>query len=199
MSLATYADLKAAIGSWLGHSLFANNYDDFVTLFEARACRDLHIRENTTTATITMSGGSGSLPADFIGAKRVTWTGTPNVDLQYIHPPYMTALYPTSATGTPIHYTVEGGTIKVRPSNDTSLEMLYVQKTAAVSSSLNWLFTKHPDTYLFGSLVEAEAFGSNDERMPMWKARVDEAFAEILRQDFNNRGKMSVRVAGPTP
>lgn len=199
MALTTYAELKAAIGTWLGHDLFVNSYDDLITLFEARACRDLHVRENTLTATITMTSGEGPLPSDFISAKRVTWMGSSVVDLEYLHPTVLRAMYPSEAQATPRHYTIEDGNIIVRPVDDTDLEILYVQRTPAVSSTLNWLFTKHPDVYLFGALLEAEAFGANDERMPMWKSRVDEAFAEILRQDFNSRGPMQIRVMGPTP
>lgn len=199
MPFSTYAELKTEFTNWLGHSLFSSNYDDFVTLFEARAARDLHLRENTTTATITMSGGSGSLPSDFLSAKRVTWTGSTNNELEYVHPTYLRSLYPTTDQGEPDHYTIEGGNIIVRPVDNTSLSILYVQKTAAVSGTLNWLFTKHPDTYLFGGLMMAELFGSNDERIPLWKTMVDEAFAEILRQDFNHRSPMHVRVLGATP
>lgn len=199
MPFTTFAELKTEIGNWLGHSLYADNYNDFITLFEARACRLLHVRENTTTATITMSNGSGSLPSDFISAKRVTWTGSTNIELEYVHPTSLRAQFPTTDQGTPNLYTIEGGNIIVRPVDDTALSILYVQKTAAVSSSLNWLFTKNPDVYLFGSLVESEAFGANDERIPMWKSRVDEAFAEIMRQEFNHRGPMHIRPMGATP
>ena len=199
MALTTYAELQSRMSEWLGHTLFADQYPDFITLFEASACRRLHVREGTTTATITMSSGAGTLPTDYLSTKRLTWTGSPLVELTYAHPSYLLALYPTTDQGTPAHYTIEGTSVKVRPVNDTSLQILYVQKTAAVSGTLNWLFTKHPDAYLFGSLAEAEAFGINDERFPMWKARRDEAFGEILGQDFNNRGNMAMRVMGATP
>lgn len=199
MSISTYSELQTALTSWLGHSLFSDNYADFITLFEASACRRLHVRENTTTATVTMSGGAGTLPTDYLSTKRVTWQGSPLVELEYVNPSYLLALYSTTDQGTPLHYTIEGTSIKVRPVNDTSLQMLYVQKTAAVSGTLSWLFTKHPDAYLFGALCEAEMFGSNDERAPLWKARRDEIFAEIERQDINHRGHMSIRAWGPTP
>ena len=48
----------------------------------------------------------------------------------------------------------------------------------------NWLLTTHPDAYLFGALCEAEPFIGNDERFPLWKARRDEIFAGILRDDL---------------
>lgn len=199
MSITTYAELQTAMTSWLGHSLFSDQYPDFITLFEASACRKLHVRENTLTASITMSSGSGTLPTDYLSTKRLTWTGTPNVDLEYVHPAYLVARHPTTDQGTPIHYTIEGSTVKVRPVDDTLLQILYVQKTAAVSGTLNWLFTKHPDAYLWGSLAEAEVFGVNDERAAFWKLRRDEVFQEIERQDFNHRGQMAVRVMGATP
>ncbi len=47
------------------------------------------------------------------------------------------------------------------------------------STPTNWLLTAHPDLYLFGSMIEAEMFGVNDERAPPWKARRDEIFDEI--------------------
>jgi hypothetical protein len=56
-----------------------------------------------------------------------------------------------------------------------------------------------PDAYLLGSLAEAEAFGVNDERLPMWKARRDEVLAEIASSDFRERGAMEIRAAGATP
>jgi hypothetical protein len=59
--------------------------------------------------------------------------------------------------------------------------------------------TSHPDLYLFGSMCEAEAFGVNDERMPMWKARRDEIFEEIIMRDRQTRGPSYVRVFGATP
>lgn len=199
MPLATFAELKTEFTNWLGNSLYSDSYNDFITLFEASAARRLHVRENATTATITMSGGSGTLPTDFLSAKRMTWTGTPAVELEYVHPTYLRALHPTTDSGYPEQYTIEGGSVIVRPVSDTSLQTLYVQKTAVLSGTLNWLFTKHPDAYLFGSLVEAEAFGVNDERAAFWKLRRDEVFKEIETQEFNHRSPMHIRPMGATP
>jgi hypothetical protein len=41
---------------------------------------------------------------------------------------------------------------------------------------------------LFGALVEAEIFGVNDERAPMWKARRDEIFDEIDKVNNKTHG-----------
>lgn len=199
MAITTYSELQTAIENWLGHTNFTARVPEFISLFEAAAVRRLKVRETTTTASITMSGGSGSLPTDYLAMKRVVWPGSEYAVLEYAHPDWFYSRYPTTDQGTPSVYTIEGSTIKVRPVDNTSLSVLYVQRTSAVSGTLNWLFTYNPDVYLFGSLAEAEAFGVNDPRMAMWKERRDEIFEELKRQDFNNRAPMAIRVMGAHP
>src|SRR6266567_707210 len=83
----------------------------------------------------------------------------------------------------------EGATLKVRPLDQTALEINYFQKIPPLATTdPNWLLTAHPDLYLFGSLVEAEMFGVNDERAPLWKARRDEIFDEIDKLNNKTRG-----------
>ncbi len=199
MALATYADLQSAVQNWLGHSLFTDRVPEFITLFEATACRRLGVRETQTTTNLTPSSGSATLPTDFLYAKRVTWTGSPRVDLEYVHPSYLQAANPASDSGTPNKYTIEGSALRVAPISDTVLELLYAARTAAVATTLNWLFTKHPDAYLFGALCEAEGFGVNDERSGLWRSRMEAAFNEIRTADFNGRGPMTIRVMQATP
>ena len=85
--------------------------------------------------------------------------------------------------------------------DDTALEFDYFPKMPALSecATTNWLLTAHPDLYLFGSLVEAEMFGVNDERAPLWKGRRDEIFDEIEKLSNKTRGAGAVRVMGVTP
>ena len=95
-----------------------------------------------------------------------------------------------------------GASLKGRPLDQTALEVNYFQKIPALATSdPNWLLTAHPDLYLFGALVEAEMFGVNDERAPMWKARRDEIFDEIDKLNNKTRGgdPGAARVMGTTP
>ena len=138
----------------------------------------------------------------------MTWIGSPRVELEYAHPSYLQAIYPTSPADVPRLFTIEGSTLKVRPLDATPLEFDYFQKIPALASvapgdgtQTNWLLTAHPDLYLFGSLVEAEMFGVNDERAPLWKARRDEIFDELDKLNHKTRGGApgAVRVMGVTP
>jgi hypothetical protein len=96
-------------------------------------------------------------------------------------------------------YTIEGSNILVRPVNDTALELLYNQKTAALSGSLNWLYTNYPDVYLAGSLVEAYQYLKDTENMAIWGTRLETALSEIRSNTFNQAGNMTIKVMGFTP
>jgi hypothetical protein len=201
MAITTYGELQTAIGNWLDHGLFTARIPEFIALFEAAANRRLRVREQETSTNLTPSAGAAALPADYLAWRRVTWTGSSRVELQYVHPSYLQAAWPSSPADIPRIFTIEGGTLKVRPVDDTALELDYFAKVPALSDSVstNWLLSAHPDLYLFGSLVEAEMFGVNDERAPLWKARRDEIFDEIEKLSNKTRGAGTVRAMGATP
>jgi hypothetical protein len=201
MAITTYAELQAAAGNWLDHGLFAARVPEFIALFEAAANRRLRVREQEATATLTPVSGAVALPADYLAWRRLTWTGAPRVELQYVHPSYLQAAYPSSPTDVPRIFSIEGTTLTIRPLDGTPLELDYFQKIPALSDAApsNWLLAAHPDIYLFGSLVEAEMFGVNDERAPLWKARRDEIFDEIEKLTNKTRGAGTMRVMGVTP
>lgn len=199
MAITTYAELQTAIANWLARDDLTAYIPDFITLFEATAVRRLRIRVTTTSATLTPSSGIATVPTDMLGFIRVTWTGDVRQDLEYVHPPFFEALFPDRGSGTPSKYTVEGSSLKVGPLSDTALDVVYYERTAALSAGLNNIFTNHPDLYLFGSLVEAEAFNKDAEKAALWKLRRDEVFEEIMMADFRERGQMAMRAHGYTP
>src|SRR3981081_3973896 len=201
MAITTYSELQAAVGNWLDHGLFAARIPEFIALFEAAANRRLWVREQEAATALTPSSGAAALPADYLAWRRVTWTGSPRVELQYVHPSYLQAAYPSTPSARPRVFTIEGSTLKIRPVDATALEFDYFQKIPALSdgAAANWLLAAHPDLYLFGALVEAEMFGVNDERAPLWKARRDEIFDEIEKLSNKTRGAGAIRVMGVTP
>ncbi len=203
MALVSYTDLKTNIGVWLareGDTTLATYAGDFITLFECAAQRRLKVRPQESTTTLTPTSGVATLPTDYLGYRRVTWTGSPNHDLDYVAPSAWSTLYPAdSGPSVPVVFTIEGTNLRVAPSDDTVLTFDYFQRTPALSAGLNWLYTNHPDAYLFGSLCEARAFNQNLDVAGAWKARRDEVFQEIAMLDFNERQGMSVRVVGCTP
>lgn len=198
MSLATYSDLQTSIANFLARDDLTPYIPDFITLFECAAARKLKVRLQESTATITPTSGVATIPSDFLGYRRVTWTGRPIHELNYVAPPIFTR-YLNHPAGIPSVFTIEGINLRVAPSDDTSLTFDYFQRTPALSAGLNWLYTNHPDAYLFGSLAEANAFNKAVDPAGLWKARRDEVFQEIAMLDFNERQGMAMRVMGCTP
>ena len=198
MALTTYAELTSSIADFLARDELTAFLPDYITLFECDAARRLKVRPQATTTTLTPSSGVATLPTDYLGYQRVTWTGSPIQGLEYVAPA-LYAGYLNTGSGTPTVFTIEGTSLKVAPSSDTDLTFLYFQKTPAVSSSLAWLFNNHVDAYLAGALAQAAAFNKGFDVAGTWLARCDQIFRDILSLDFNERQGMAVRVIGQTP
>jgi len=189
----------ASWAPWLANE--TTTVPDFITLFEACANRRLRVRQMELSTTLTPSSGSATLPTDYLAWRRVTWTGSPRVELEYVAPSYLQAAFPDTPSATPSVFTIESSTLKVRPVSNTGLEFLYYQKIPSLSTGAptNWLLTEHPDLYLFGSLVEGQMFNVNTELAALWKGRRDELFDEIALLSNKTRGVGGIRVMGPTP
>ena len=58
------------------------------------------------------------------------------------------------------------------PGANIDIEMIYYGKITPLSSEVatNWLLTKAPDVYLYGSLMHAQPFLMDDQRMPVFAA-----------------------------
>lgn len=199
MALATYADLRASVADYLARSDLTSQIVDHIVIFETVANRRLRVRQMETTATLTPSAGSASLPADYLAWRRVTWTGSTRVELEYLHPSLLQAYYPSTPADIPQFFTIEGSTLKVRPTDGTGLEFDYWQKITALASGANWLFTAYPDIYLFGTLAESYMMVKDFDSAQAYKARRDELFDEIDKLSRKTSGPSAVRLFGQTP
>src|SRR5215467_7303089 len=188
MTIADFSDLQSAIGNWLARSDLGANIPDFITIFEA-------------VANLTPMSGVAALPDDYLAWRRVTWTGATSRELEYVHPSYLHALYPTAPAGLPRLFTVEGGTLTVAPRDDSALAFAYFRKIPALSNAnpANWLLAVYPDLYLFGALAEAQGFIKDADSLALWAGRRNELFDEIERLDAKTRGPAGIRVMGATP
>src|SRR5712671_3625291 len=201
MTIATYADLQAAIGNWLARADLSATIPDFIMLFETVANRRLRLRQQESTVTLTPTAGVAALPADYLAWRRLSWTGASPRELDYAHPSYLRALFPTGAPGAPRLFTIEGAALTVRPASDTPLAFDYFQKVPGLSGVIttNWLLAGAPDAYLFGALAEAHGFVKDVDSLMLWAGRRDAIFDELERLDAKTRGPAAIRVTGATP
>ena len=135
-----------------------------------------------------------------MGWKRVTWTGNPNVELEYVHPSMFTTefptYYPVVSVAIPRAFTIEGSTLKVVPANNTPLEFLYFQKTAALSGTLNWLFTNHVDAYWNGVLEQIYSYMKDYDQAGIYQQKKAAVFDQVKKLRFREDGKLAIRVQG---
>jgi hypothetical protein len=162
MSLATYSDLLASVASWMNRTDLTSVIPDFVTIAESKIARDMRLRAQITTSTLTTpSDGTRTtaLPTDWLEFENVSIAGTPETPCQYVNVEHMDVKYPIGGnSGRPYVYSIEGPNILFGPVPDAAYTvniMYYARFPALATNSTNWLMTNHPNIYLYACLREA--------------------------------------------
>lgn len=61
-----------------------------------------------------------------------------------------------------------------------SVDFEFIRDVDPISpTAVNGLFLRHPDLYLYGTLVESAPYLQHDERLPLWDGRFEQAVKEI--------------------
>ena len=194
MAIGTFAQLKTASANWLDRSDLTDRIPEFISLAEARFNRVLRIRdmETVSTAISTVAGTREyDLPTGFVQMKEFHLTTDPLTPLSYITPEMMSRTQAGSSKSKPQVFTIIADKVRLGPNPDAvyTTSMLYYQAFAALSDSAttNDMLTNNPDVYLYGTLLEAEPFIMNDERVGLWLAAFDKAVSDIQNQDNKDR------------
>jgi hypothetical protein len=182
--ITTYAGLVSTLADWLNRYDLDDQWGDFVLLFEARLNRILRTAEMEETVTLTADAERIDLPTDFLQARALYLDTDPRRELEAVSLGTLRTKYAQQITGKPEVYAITGSEIVFGPAPDAEYDAIltYYQKITALSSDnqTNWLIVSHPDIYLYGSLVMAEAYIWDDERLPLWKSALDEALDELM-------------------
>ena len=196
MAITTYAELQTATANWLDRTDLTSRIPEFIELAEANFNRV--IRQPDMVAkddSFSIAGRYTTLPTDTLEIIRIVVDLTPVIVLEYLTPEEISERrIVMSSTGKPYYFTTIGGAtnqLEVLPSPDSTYtsSIVYYTRIAVLSDSAtsNWLLAAHPDIYLFGTLVEAEPYLKNDERMPMWTARLEKALNDLKLQGQRER------------
>lgn len=190
MALATYSDLKTAVGNWLNRSDLTSYIPDLIALGEARVYRELRIRAMEATLNITIASGVAALPTDYVELKYAYVDGTPVQPLQRKTAEWILNKYPTrSAERLPFFIAQDGGNFIFGPYPDSTytIKGTYYKRLTALSDSntSNWFTTNAPGILLFASLLEADVFLQNDDRIQLWQAKYDQEKSGIAEEDRN--------------
>jgi hypothetical protein len=107
-----------------------------------------------------------------------------------VHPAYLKSTVEVRAPRPGI-FTIEGPNLITRPIDATAAFVLHyyakiptlipVPSTGFGDATDNWLIVEYPNAYIYGVLCELAGMQRNVEMAQLYKARRDEAFAEIIQ------------------
>ncbi len=190
MALSTYHELLDSIGEWLWREDLQVTARDCVVLCEEWVANTLRVPQMETAATVTLTDGAGTLPTDFLETRSAK-AGTTH--LEWISPEL--ALEKFGAGGTGNFYTIVGSTLTCYSSGATDVTLAYYAKVPALTNAAptNWLLTRAPSIYLYGSLVHAAPFMGDDARAGNWATLFTSGVNGLM-----NAGKLSAHIKGRT-
>jgi hypothetical protein len=182
--ITTYSGIVGTLERWLNRTDITSDIPIWIALLEARLNRLLRCPEMEVTTTLTADAERIDLPTDFLEARALYLDTDPRQEMESATLGLLRTKYGVQASGKPEVYVISGNELVFGPAPDSSYDavLTYYQKLDALSSDneTNWLITSHPDVYLYGALMEGEAFLWNDERIPLWKSAWDEAIGELI-------------------
>jgi hypothetical protein len=184
-----YTALIDGISDWLNRSDLEGSAPMMIALCEARLRRELQPFFAETSATVSSVDGVAALPTgcDIVRIARYDGGELRQVSAQ--------AGGQYEADTAPRAYTLEAGAIRLWPSCDVAVEIVYQPKLARLSeaSPTNNLLSEHPDLYFFGAMLFAEGYVANDPRASVFKSLWDEAIYEC-KTFLGRQRRTSVRL-----
>lgn len=170
MSITNYTDLQTSIAGWLKRSNLTDRIPDFIALAEAQLNRDLRSRQMAATYSRTTDQNIISLPDDYLAAEKLELDGR---TLDYIDRYAADSGQLSNATNN--RYTVIGNAVWLltQVAKPSVFTLYYYQRITPLSASepQNWLIEDAPDAYLYGSLLQAEPYLKNDQRIAIWGSK----------------------------
>lgn len=173
----------------------ANNIPNFIRVVESRINRFLKTRE-MSVRTIHNSVANQeyySLPTDFNGLRDIEVKDVDNPSsictLSLVSPEQMNQrITCKNSEGV---YTIVGNQLQIYPILPANkiLEIIYYRKLIGLTeaSSTNWLSLSNPDVYIFGLLVEINAFTKDVNATTLWDTRFKESLESLKDNDEMNR------------
>ena len=190
-----YDTLVARVKVWVARSdtTFSNQFPIIVSLAENRIYNGhgkdpneplysapLRSKVMETTGTVTLASGSGDLPTDALDIRRI-YRASDQVGITYAPPHLWSSLDASASGGNPYYYTIEEGTLKVTPSYDGDVSLLYFRRFDPITqdNKTGQLIAEHGMIYFAACMFYAYAFMQEDNLAAQWlaemKAKIDGA------------------------
>lgn len=184
----TYDTLLSTVSDYLEREDISARYPMLIRLAEKKVARVLKAQLATMTVNDTLTAGSVIVTKPERWVENLSFTVTVNGEVSFLKKrsrESIQAMYPnTTATGTPKYYAEwQEDYFYIGPTAADAypFEILYYQEPIPLDSShqTNYLTDTAPDLLIYSTLLEAEGYLKNDDRVPLWKAARDEIIAQL--------------------
>ncbi len=203
MAITSYTTLISAVKTYLNRSDISDDQvKEFISLAEASFNRVLRTRNQLTRSTSDVSTQFVTQPTDLLELYNIQLNSDPIVRLEQVSLSAMDTLKSASSTtGKPLYFAITGTDLELYPAPDASyeIEVIYYATIDPLTTDAetNFLITNHPDLYLFGSLVQAEPWLMNDERIGIWGALLGKGVEELRISDERSQTESGTIVMRP--
>jgi hypothetical protein len=184
-----FSDLQEQVLDYLDRPELAAMFPTWVRLFQNKLNRVLRTGMQEAQVVLTPSPitGGAPLPADYAAYRAVQHGSGPIWSLEYATPDVIAKSWPYPSGGIPRLFTIKGTTLFPIPVGPVLLTY-YRGVQPYLSGVLNdWVLLGHFDTYLYGTLCEAELYLKNEERALSWNQRAVAAIQDIMAADRDAR------------
>ncbi|NJN46756.1 MAG: hypothetical protein HC808_10080, partial [Candidatus Competibacteraceae bacterium] len=174
---------------------------NFVQNCENKLYRTLHLRNEETALSVSISSGVAAVPSNFKALKFAYVSRTPVCLLQWVPLEELYRDYPNrSYSEYPSVISREGANFVFGPvSVDGTLNgVYYAKKDPLRTTDPSWYVTNAPDVLLYGSLLESAPFIQNDQRLQVWAELYKDAVQTLKDEEKDSavsKGQLVQRVS----
>ena len=192
MAITNYGTLKAAIADFLNRDDLTAVIPTFIDFAHDKINRDLRTRQMIARATANIDSQYNAFPPGFLQVRDIRLNTNPVQALEYVSTEQQNQERGRNATsGRPRLFSVIGESFEVFPTPDTAYEceIAYYEKIPdmAADADTNWLLTKSPDLYVYGSLVHSAPYLKDEDKIVIWQTLYRDVFNSLTLEDEKSR------------
>ena len=192
MAITNYGTLKAAIADFLNRDDLTAVIPTFIDFAQDKINRDLRTRQMVARATANIDSQYNAFPPNFLQVRDIRLNTNPVQALEYVSSEQQNQERSRNATsGRPRLFSVIGESFEVFPTPDTSYEceIAYYEKIPDMTadSDTNWLLTKSPELFVYGSLVHSAPYLKDEDKIVIWQTLYRDVFNSLTLEDEKSR------------
>ena len=184
MAFANLGELKTVINDTLNRDDLTAQIPNFIKMNEESVNRKVNVSEMEEYTEFTINVGQTTLPTNFLEMRNIQMKNS-EYPLQYV--PHNSLDGIGSDSGIPRFYSIQGTKLLFYPfpPDATVGIMRYLAEVTPLVNDVdtNWLLSKSPQIYLYGTLLHAAPFLNDDSRLPVWSALFEDAVKALNDQD----------------